>query len=74
MFLVVYTPNYAIEPYEIVWHTKMKNGIDDGIDAAQSWREKPAEDSSVRLYRVPDSTNLKAWLRWLNRTMEIYIP
>lgn len=74
-FVTVYTPNYAIVRYKIVFDSRRKAKRDkkfkDAMVAADHYEELPAEDSSTKVFYVADSLSNSELLKVLNRTMEI---
>lgn len=71
-FIVVYTFNYAVEPFKVVFDSSLKTF--EGMDArvvAELFDRQPAEDSETRVFRLSSNITNDKFLYALNNGMEI---
>jgi len=76
-FVVVYTSNYAIKPFKVVYdsrYTAYTSRYGSEMECALTYREKPAEDSNTQLFTVESNVSNEELLKVLNGTMELWIP
>jgi len=77
--LVIYTPNYGVAPYKVVYDSSRNtNKKTSGVETAQrkyrTYDKRPAEDSETRMFIVyPGLTNDEV-LKVFNYIMEIAGP
>ena len=75
--LVLYTPNYSVLPYEIVWDSDDSSvglqGIKfkDSFEAVAYYRAIVAEDESVRMFHLSPKLDPKDFVEMYNKFSEL---
>jgi hypothetical protein len=68
--ITVYTPNFHVEPYKIVYDSS-KDKKKDAHKVADSYDKRPAEDSDTKVFYVQDHFSNGEVLNFLGSVMEI---
>lgn len=72
--VVVYTPNYAIHPFKVVYDSTVAGKFQDAQAAYKYYKNRKAEDEDVKIFHVDDGYSNVELLMMLNKTMEIATP